>query len=97
MSPAVVERADPFIRLFDYLEEHLSPSEFEAFGQEVTEATRPTGGPSLRRVVESWLVTVQVREDPTYRPQVEAFETAVKSGALFEQSPLAGMSLPPAI
>jgi len=85
----IIEGAAPAAEALSYILEHTTPSEHERLLRGTvalsTEAKR------IRHLLESWIVTIEMREHPDYARQFEAFVRLVESGELFEGTPLAGV------
>ncbi|HXF72771.1 MAG TPA: hypothetical protein VNO79_09215 [Actinomycetota bacterium] len=90
MTPAV-EGADHAAGVLTYLLERTTPEEQDRLFQGLRAIAVEGDRAKVRRFIEAFLVTIEVREHPDYRAQLEAFVRLVESGELFEGTPLAGV------
>ncbi len=97
MTPRLAERADTAADLLGSLRAGLSESERNRFDLELLDVARHGERDELRRLLESWLITVTVRDHPAYEDQYKDFVTAMESGDLFAGTPLAGAPFPEAL
>lgn len=74
MTPpaAVAERADTAADVLTSLRERLSASERNRFDLELLDTARREPD-RLRHLLESWMVTIVVREHPDYEDQYKSF------------------------
>ena len=97
MTPMTAERTAPAVDLMRFILTHLSGGERNKFARQFSQAARHGDDQLVQRLIESWSVTIEVREHPDYQPQYEAVVALVESGELFKGTPFEGGPLPEAI
>lgn len=70
--PAVAERATRTASAWGALRKHLSDREWDRFNLQVFEA-RHASPEEFQHLLEAWLITVAMREDPNSKAQYERF------------------------
>jgi hypothetical protein len=97
MGPAVAERTAPAADLMSLILANISESEKGKLAWQLSEAIRH-GGEAVTRLLQSWVVTIEVRSHPDYAHQFESFVKMVETRELFKGSPFEGSTdLPQAI
>lgn len=81
--PALAEKLEPAVELLDYLRESLSEKERDRFDLELFETTRHGSKDELRQTLSAWMLTVLIRNHPSYEQQRQGFLEVLRSGDPF--------------
>lgn len=76
--PALAERAEATANAWDKLRRYLSDVEWEKFNFQVFEA-RKGSTEDFQHLLESWIITVAMRENPQYSEQYDGFMSALRT------------------
>jgi hypothetical protein len=78
------EQAHESARLLQWIVSELNEEERTHFALELLDSTRHGGPESVGAVVESWFLTVLVRQHPEFEAQTKEYTNLRESGELYE-------------